>query len=221
MLFTSKFCQCLSVGGYLFVRINTGICYFVYLQVLPCQESEAICLPRINIFCYILTCKSKAAAITGKRCDVTQQEAQPKWSHCKCRMTALVCMCIALARQSLCQRPNQGEGSDWLWLIWSTSWKCNWSPDTCTLTGSLSVFHAFEHIWMHYLENKDCVLWLVLISQLHNRECDKKTRVDLINIMPRYVPHQVSLVRDPHPHSTYVSSSVCLSLTISQSEKVL
>lgn len=37
MLFTYKLCPCQSVGGYLFVRINIGIFYSVYLQVLPSQ----------------------------------------------------------------------------------------------------------------------------------------------------------------------------------------
>ena len=49
-----------------------------------------------------------------------------------------------------------------------------------------SAFHAFEPFRMHYPENKDSVLWMMLISQLLNREYDNKT-LDLMNIMLHYV----------------------------------
>lgn len=56
MLFTYKLCPCQSVGGYLFVRINIGIFYSVYLQVLPSQWVGCYLFIQNQYFCYILTC---------------------------------------------------------------------------------------------------------------------------------------------------------------------
>ena len=56
MLFTYKLCPCQSVGGYLFVRINIGIFYSVYLQVLPSQWVGSYLFVQNQYFCYILTC---------------------------------------------------------------------------------------------------------------------------------------------------------------------
>lgn len=57
-LFIYKLGPCQSVGGYLFARINIGIFYSVYLQVLPSQwvGSYPYLFVQNQYFCYILTC---------------------------------------------------------------------------------------------------------------------------------------------------------------------
>lgn len=82
-----------------------------------------------------------------------------------------------------------------------------------SLACSCSAFHTFEPIRMHYAENKEQLLGMMLISQLHNAEYERgENLLDLMNVTHRYALRNTSV--GSYAHGVRLRSVMSLSVNL-------